>query len=81
MIFVTDGESNVNADQTLPEARLLHNARVGLLGIGINLFDTTELSGIASNQRYLQIADDFDSLPTIVPELVRAVCTGNYRVP
>ena len=78
IIFVTDGESNLNADQTLPEARLVHNANIELVGIGINLYDTSELSGIASSRdsRYLQLAEDFEDLPNVMPHLLSAVCSG-----
>lgn len=61
LILITDGVSDINKVDTLPEAQLTREAGIAIYAIGLALRKTDELQGIASLplQDHLFLADDF----------------------
>ncbi|KAK6961154.1 collagen alpha-1(XIV) chain, partial [Biomphalaria glabrata] len=63
-IVLTDGVSAVNAERTVPNARLAHDDGIHIFTIGVGLSDTRELEGIATppaSQNSFKV-DNFDEL-------------------
>ena len=77
-IIITDGLSNVNAEQTIPEAELAKKQGIHIFAIGIGVSDGWELRAIASepadsNAFMLQ---QFSDLWNISDKLIDATCKG-----
>ena len=61
-IVVTDGQSNINSSQTIPNAEAVHTAGVVVFAIGVgNSVDLGELNGIASDQSFVSLLMEFDT--------------------
>ena len=75
-IVLTDGQSNINAKNTIPKADKARNEGIHIYAIGIGLSDTKELEGIANKpSRDNQFAiDDFDELDGLEKQVFAAVC-------
>lgn len=82
-IIVTDGHSNINAEQTIPEAI---QARVDgthmIVATVENDHNNLELKGLASDPKEKNIfnVQRYSQLPTIVSTIVQATCNGKCRV-
>ena len=63
-MVVTDGVSNVNADQTIEEGQLVHAAGIHVFVVGVGLTDTVEQESIASppGRENLFLVRTFDEL-------------------
>ena len=78
-IVITDGESNVNASQTIPQAELAHAQGIYIYSIGISdAVNIEELAGISSwphqlNQQYWT-SPDFTQLGEIIDTVSESVC-------
>ena len=81
-ILLTDGVSNVNADRTLPEARLAHSEGIAIVGVGISLSDTRELAEVVSSpsSKFMNLVDNFYDLRGYAPKLLRPLCSGELQV-
>ena len=79
-IYITDGVSNVDSGQTIPEARLVTNAGVTVIAIGIALSDTRELKSIASQPRFMFNVDNFDDLEELALKMVIPLCSGSCKL-
>ncbi|XP_069108198.1 cartilage matrix protein-like [Argopecten irradians] len=75
-IIITDGVSNVNSRQTIPEARTARNSGIKIYAIGVALIETTELQGIASLplEEHLFLADDFSELNSLKDKIFEGQC-------
>jgi len=79
MIVITDGESNVNAQNTIPEAERAHAAGIEVISIGItDAINANELRGISSpphieNENWW-LSEDFTTLSEIQESIVNRVC-------
>ena len=71
--------SNINASQTVAEARLVSNAGVTVITIGIGLSDTSEIESIASQPRFVINVDSFDDLEELALTMATPLCTGSCR--
>ena len=61
-IVVTDGQSNINSSQTIPNAEAVHAAGVVVFAIGVgNSVDLGELNGIASDMSFVSLLMEFDT--------------------
>lgn len=79
MAFViTDGQSNINTQRTIPEAERARDAGIDIYAIGIGLAETDELKGISSQplNKYLFTVDDFSELEGLRKTLFKSICTG-----
>ena len=75
-IYVTDGLSNVDDGQTLPEARLLSNAGVAIIAVGIGVDDQRELQAIASQSRFVINVASFDDLDDLALRMAHPLCAS-----
>ena len=75
-IVLTDGVSNINARQTIPQAEMARDEGIHIYVIGIGLTDTTEIDGIASkplDQNRFTV-DDFSELSDLRNHVFSALC-------
>ncbi|XP_041374199.1 uncharacterized protein LOC121387240 [Gigantopelta aegis] len=80
-IIITDGQSNINHIDTLPEARRMKREGITVLTLAVGFTQTTaELQGMTSQpiNENLLLADDFQALSHLKDNIVRPICTdGN----
>lgn len=79
VVIVTDGESNIQNTQTLPEARLLQNTGATLITVAVGFTEVSaELTGLTSEPvtENLIRVDNYDSLSQLRNKLVEPLCTG-----
>ncbi|KAK7502427.1 hypothetical protein BaRGS_00006380, partial [Batillaria attramentaria] len=76
VIVITDGLSNVNAEQTIPEAELAKAEGIHVFAIGIGVSDGWELRAIASEpaDRNAFMLNEFSDLWNISDKLIDATC-------
>jgi len=77
-IIITDGLSNIDSNETIPEAVLDRASGVTIYSIGVtNQFNTVELNGMASSDADVFVAPDYISLTTsIYDALGNTLCGG-----
>lgn len=77
-IVLTDGVSNINARQTIPEAEEARKAGIKIYAIGIGIAETRELDGMASHpiEQNRFIVQDFKELQTLKEKVFTSVCPG-----
>ena len=81
IIIITDGESNINHMDTLPEARLLKSAGVTMITVAVGFAEqTTELIGLTSPPLTSNLirVENYDALHNLKDKLVNPLCTGNF---
>jgi collagen type VI alpha len=78
-IVITDGLSNVNAEQTIPEAELARKQGIHIFAIGVGVSDSWELNAIASQppERNTFLVNQFSELWNISEKLIDGTCKGN----
>ena len=78
MVIITDGVSNVNADNTIHEARKAKEDGAHIISIGVGMFDQSELQAIASepSSKNAYLIDDFTKLAGLTEDLITATCRG-----
>ncbi|ELU15429.1 hypothetical protein CAPTEDRAFT_157837 [Capitella teleta] len=77
VIVLTDGNSNINADATVPKAIQVRESGVHVIVVGIgDSVNRYEMEGIASDPPAETVfkATSYRDLPDIVDELVNSVC-------
>jgi collagen type VI alpha len=81
VVFITDGISNINNDQTMPEARQVHSAGIGVVAIGIGLSDTREVTGIGSKpaNKFVHIVEYFEELDSITNKILKPLCADSNK--
>ena len=85
VVIITDGQSNVNHELTLPEARALKSAGVTIITVAVGFTsETAELVGLTSPpvSENLIYVTDYESLDKLKDQLIDPLCTGKfYRKP
>ncbi|KAH9489252.1 von Willebrand factor A domain-containing protein 2 [Bulinus truncatus] len=78
LIVITDGLSNVNAEDTIPEAQLARKQGIHVIAVGVNLKqnDDWELKGIANQPSDSNVfkVDSFDKLWDVTDSIVDNTC-------
>lgn len=77
VILITDGQSNLNSDDTIKAADDLKNHGVKIVSIGIAMKDTDEIIAIASSDDDVFQASDFKSLLEIRQDISENSCKKN----
>lgn len=79
---ITDGQSNINTFNTVPQAEVARAAGIEVYAIGIGLTETEELKGISSKplEKYLHTVEDFTELEGLKKYLFTSMCPGNIFV-
>ena len=83
IIIITDGESNINHMDTLPEARLLKSAGVTMITVAVGFAEqTTELIGLTSPPLTSNLirVENYDALHNLKNKLLNPLCTGNVSL-
>ncbi|XP_069108494.1 cartilage matrix protein-like [Argopecten irradians] len=73
---ITDGQSNINAGDTIPNAESARKSGIDIYAIGIGLRDTAELQGISSRplDEFLFTVDEFSELSGLKETIFEIVC-------
>lgn len=79
-IIVTDGESNINQENTIPEAIQSRIDGVHLMVVTVTEKPNLEMKGIASDPDDTNIlyVENFNQLQSISQTLIMAMCDGMY---
>lgn len=77
-LFLTDGISNINSRQTVPQAQLAKEDGITIYGVGIGLTDLRELEAIASSpkEEHVFLIDNFDQLYGLHTKIFTTICPG-----
>lgn len=75
-IVITDGESTIDKDKTVPEANRARQQGIQIFAIGIGLSATAELDGIAGRTENRYFIDNFDELDEKMERIYRNLCPG-----
>ena len=77
-IILTDGVSNINAFDTIPQAKVARADGIQIYAIGIGLADTKELDGISSKpiKKYRYTVKEFDELKDLKQKIFAKFCPG-----
>ena len=86
IVLITDGRSNVNPEDTIPEAQRAHGRGIRMLIVGItDDVEQDELRGMSSDGRLgstYWMVPDYESLGTVVDAIVENSCvvtpTGEF---
>lgn len=81
-VVITDGQSNVNASETIPSAERLHNDSVVVFGVGVgNRINMEELRAIASDDDFMVLLDSFNlqELANLQRTISAEACIGEYN--
>ena len=79
VVIITDGQSNVNHELTLPEARALKSAGVTIITVAVGFTsETAELVGLTSPpvSENLIYVTDYESLDKLKDQLIDPLCSG-----
>ena len=80
-VVLTDGRSNVNSSQTIPNAQALHADGVTVFAVGVgNRVSQNEINGIASSPEFVINIDAFDVTEFIGLErrISAEACVGEW---
>ena len=82
IVIVTDGESNINPFETLPEADRIKRAGTSIITVAVGLSNNQELVGLTSApvQDNLMFVDDFEALHRLSDQIVAPLCSGELWV-
>ena len=74
-IVITDGESNVNEQLTIPMAKSAQDEGIRMIAVGVtNNVNLQELRGIASSGNPVVRVQDFSELNTVVESIADLAC-------
>jgi uncharacterized protein YegL len=86
VIIITDGESNIKADNTIPAADDLHNSGVEIFTIGIGAVNEDECRGIASDDGpeatedfHFHYVPSYSALVAITNTIISDTCIAANR--
>lgn len=77
-MVVTDGHSNINHQQTIPEARLIKSGGTTIVTVAVGLDDNHELRGLTSppvEDNMLSVTS-FEDLQQLSQIIVTPLCSG-----
>jgi len=78
-IVITDGKSNINENETIPNAQRVHASNIfqQVYAVGVGNFDAVELNAIASDPSLVLSTRDFNStaIKQLQQELSQRLCT------
>lgn len=83
LIVVTDGNSNINADRTIPDAIDARTKGVQVIVISVgSSVNELELRGIASapEEDNVYLAQSYQDLGALSSKIVSSTCNGNNSV-
>lgn len=81
-MIITDGQSNVNHELTLPEARALKADGVSIITVAVGFTsETSELVGLTSPpvSENLIYVEDYKGLGKLKQKLIEPLCSGIYN--
>lgn len=78
VVIVTDGESNINPIETLPEANRIKRSGTSIITVAVGLTSNAELVGLTSPPiaENLIYVDDFEALGRLSDQIVAPLCSG-----
>lgn len=78
VVIVTDGESNINPQETLPEAARIKRDGTTIITVAVGLSSNAELTGLTSPpvSENLIYVDDYEALYRLSAVIVAPLCTG-----
>jgi collagen type VI alpha len=76
-VIVTDGESNINHTETIPEAKLARQAGIEIYAIGVGVSKVEELNGIAGKPENRFDIEKFEQLEYNLDSVYKSLCIGN----
>lgn len=83
VVLITDGQSNIDHFETLPEAQRMKREGITILTLAVGFSGATaELTGMTSPPIHenLFYVDDFYALQELTDYIIRPICTGQlYR--
>jgi len=79
-VIITDGVSNINAYETIPEANLARQQGVEIYAIGIGVSQSRELDGIAGNPSNRFDFENFEDVEIQMETIYQHLCNGNCFV-
>lgn len=79
VILITDGESNMHKEDTIPNAAALKEMGARILALGIGLSDYSEISQIASEETDVFRVDTFSELSSIKSSILSRSCDSRRR--
>ena len=74
LVVLTDGRSE-NNDETVNEARTLHQSKINVIAIGIANYDEGELHDIASQPGFVFKLQTFSALSSIIGLIQNTICS------
>ena len=80
LIVITDGISDINNDNVLPESELARSEGIITLVIGVGVKETKELDIIAGIPNNKLLIKRYDQLREKLKTLFSSICEGNYNV-
>lgn len=80
VVFITDGMSTINSEETIPQAVLAKNEGITIYSIGVGLDKTEQIDAIASKplSRYRYNVQYFTSLFSLTKLLVDSIYLGKF---
>lgn len=76
-VIVTDGVSNINHYQTIPEAKLARQSGIEIYAIGVGVSKTDELNAIAGKAENRFDIEHFEELEHNLDNVYKSLCGGN----
>jgi collagen type VI alpha len=83
IVIVTDGQSNINPFETLPEANRIKREGTSIITVAVGLASNEELRGLTSPPiaENLIYVDDFEALHRLSDQIVAPLCSGRHHGP
>lgn len=80
-ILITDGVSNMQPRQTMPEAQKARDSGIHMYAIGIGLNASREINGIAPIENSLTLVDSYDDLEKLGESLLNKISKLKPLIP
>ncbi|KAK2186747.1 hypothetical protein NP493_190g03002 [Ridgeia piscesae] len=76
-VLLTDGNSNLQSTQTIPNANAAAADGFEIFAIGVGAIDIDELKGIATNDDFVYKVPDFSALSGVTNDVIEMTCYAN----
>ena len=76
VLLITDGVSNVKPENTIIQARRVHDLGVAIHVIGVQLNDDSEVNMIA-NENQVYLIDNYKRLPAMLEDMTEIICNDH----